>query len=232
VQVQVFQLALTVALVVAFQFAAARLRIGREAKRRWQHAITGHAFVVASYFLPIQACVPCLAVGAAGIWYLRFYRTDLFQKSFGPLLRPHETSGNRLPGAFYFLLGTALAAALFPIRTARYAVECLSICDPIAAYVGRSATARGRPWNAKVHESASLAGSAACFLSAWAIGHLYLAGNGGDGDGSEDPFSVRRAIFAGAAACCVSEAVPFGNDNLLIPLATGAAVHFASTSSR
>jgi dolichol kinase len=36
-----------------------------------------------------------------------------------------------------------------------------------------------------------------------------------------------RRITLGALACCVAEALPFGNDNLLIPIITAAAVHQA-----
>jgi dolichol kinase len=218
------QAALAFALVVAFQVAVAGLRVGQEARRRWQHAVTGHAFVLASYVLPLEVCVPCLVLGAVGILYLRFFRTDLFLETFGPLLRAHEKLGQQLPGAFYFVVGTALAAALFPLGTARYAVECLSIADPVAAWAGQSATARGV--NVRIRgSSATLAGSVACFVTAWVIGCLYLA-NDKDHD---DPSRTHWKIIAGAAACCVSEAAPFGNDNLLIPLATGAAVRLASS---
>lgn len=222
----VLQAALTFVLLLAFQLAVASIGIGREAKRRWQHAVTGHAFVLASYVLPLWICLPCLALGAAGLVYMRFCRTELFMKSFGPLLREHEKQGHQLPGALYFVVGTALAAALFPIGTARYAVECLSIADPVAAWAGQSASALGINFRIR-GSSATLAGSVACFVTAWIIGYLYLA-NEEDWNGDE-PSRTRWRIVAGAAACCVSEAVPFGNDNLLIPLATGAAAHLVSS---
>jgi len=41
-----------------------------------------------------------------------------------------------LPGAFYFLLGTALSTLLFPTVTARTSLLILSIADPMAGLVG------------------------------------------------------------------------------------------------
>ena len=204
-------------LLVGFQVAVSRLAaFSQEAKRRWQHAVTGHAFVVASYLLPIAVCIPCLYLAAAGILYLRFFHQDLFLRSFGPLLRPHEKEDGQLPGAFYFVLGTALTASLFPINTARYALECLSIADPVAAWVGRSVP------SFRIHQTASFAGTLACFVTAWLIGYLYLA----TGSESTDEPSLGMITW-GALACSVAEASPVGNDNLLIPIATAAAVMVA-----
>ena len=155
-------------LVVAFQIAAARLNLQREAKRRWQHAVTGHALVQISYYLPVPFCIAALVGASAGIWYLRKFQSDAYLKHFGPLLRPHELEEGHLPGAFYFLLGTAATVALFPIQTARYAVECLSLADPIAAWAGQSVS------SPKLTKSASLAGCSACFVTAWCIGYCML----------------------------------------------------------
>jgi dolichol kinase len=206
-------------LLVGFQVAVSRLAaFSQEATRRWQHAVTGHAFVVVSYLIPIAVCIPLLYLVAAGILYLRVFHQDLFLRSFGPLLRPREKQAGQLPGAFYFVLGTALTASLFPINAARYALECLSIADPVAAWVGRSVP------SFRIHESASVAGSVACFVTAWVIGYLYLA----TGSAEDAPLGI---ITWGALACCLAEASPVGNDNLLIPIATAAAVVVASSSS-
>jgi dolichol kinase len=203
-----------VVVIVAFQVAVARFSLEQEAKRRWQHAITGHALVQISYLLPIHISIAALVVGAAGIAYVRHFKSDLYLKAFGPLLRPDELEDGRLPGAYYFLVGTALAATLFPMNTARYAVECLAFADPIAAWAGRSIP------SPNIHKSASLCGCLACFATAWIIGWIMIKE---DVDTSADMFR----ITLGAFACCVAEALPFGNDNLLIPLITAAAVHQA-----
>lgn len=199
-----------VVLIVAFQVAIARFSLEQEAKRRCQHAITGHALVQISYLLPIHLSVAALVVGAAGIAYMRHFKSDLYIQHFGPLLRPDELEDGRLPGAFYFLVGCTLAVSLFPMNTARYAVECLAWADPVAAWAGRSIP------SPKFHKSASLAGCLACFATAWIIGWIMIR--------DDETTADMRRITLGALACCVAEALPFGNDNLLIPLITAAAV--------
>lgn len=198
-----------VILVAAFQVAAARLNLQREAKRRWQHAVTGHALVQISYYLPVPVCFVALVAASAAIWYLRHYQSDTYLQHFGPLLRPHELEegGRCLPGAFYFLLGTALTVALFPVQTARHAVECLSLADPIAAWAGQAISSH------KLTQSASLSGCTACFVSAWCIGYVML----------DSSFSL-LCITVSAMACCLAEALPIGNDNLTIPIITAFAV--------
>ena len=131
-------------------------------------------------------------------------------KLLGPLLRPAELEGRRLPGAFYFLVGTGTVFAFFPLDTARYAVECLALADPFAAFVGQSLLLRSR----MITKSASVAGSAACFVMALLVGVAFLQ-NGG----------VLR-ITMGALACTFGEAVSCGlDDNLTIPVVTALAAH-------
>lgn len=215
------QVAGTCIALVGFQLAVARLNLNRETKRRWQHGLTGRALVLVSYVLPLRVAIPALCAGAAGIAYLRWCQPRAFVQHFGPLLRPYEARGRwALPGAFYFLIGTALTAALFPLSTARYAVDCLSVADPVAAWVGQSYPSR------KVHASASVAGCASCFVTAWAIGALYfLPVLNVHSLQSPALWMVGGRISAGALACTIAEALPLGNDNLQIPLATAAAVH-------
>jgi len=247
-----------IALVVAFQVVVARQgpkqqqqqdihlhRHYRERKRRWQHAITGHVFVLISYVLPLRVCVMALLAGAAGVYYLRAQRPTLYLDLFGPLLRPEEmeetpsstsstSSGEddggakrgggsvvavgRLPGAFYFLLGTAATAAAFPAGVGRYAVECLALADPVAAYAGRAFR------SPRLNSSSSAAGSAACFVAAWIVGYFYLSDTFADDGGGDSGTIPWGKITVGALACTVAEAVPVVNDNLQIPLVTAGAV--------
>jgi dolichol kinase len=202
-----------IGLVVVFQVAAAKLNLQREAKRRWQHAVTGHALVQISYYLPVPWCVAALLAASSALWFVRTYHSDLYLQNFGPLLRPSELKEHCLPGAFYFLMGAAITAALFPITSARYAVECLSIADPMAAWVGQSIE------SPKVTASASVIGCIACFLVAWGIGYVML----NDSDTDVHIF----IITAGALVCSFAEALPIGNDNLTIPIATAFAVEIA-----
>jgi dolichol kinase len=204
------------ALVLAFQIAVARLALGKEAKRRWQHALTGHALVQISYFLPLQLSLLALLAGCLAIAYVRLYQADLYVRLFGPLLRPAElpTSDGRLtlPGAFYFLGGAFLTALLFPLPVARYAVECLALADPVASWVGRSVGPSA--YNPRLHASATMAGCLGSFCVAFCLGMLV--------------WQQWRVSLVGALVCSAAEANPWVNDNLAIPLATAAAVHWCN----
>jgi len=211
--VGVQRVAFFIVLVTAFQVAVARFDLHQEARRRWQHALTGHALVQISYLLPVAASLAALLIGATGIYCIRHYRDDIYVKAFGPLLRQQELQEGHLPGAFYFLIGTAFTLALFPISDARYSVECLAWADPMAAWVGCSVA------SPKINQSASLAGCLACFVTAWGIGWIMLLLPKEDAAAADF-----GRVTLGALACCIAEALPFGNDNLLIPLLTAAAV--------
>lgn len=250
-----------IALVLAFQVAAARgSALHREAKRRWQHAVTGHALVVISYFLPPALCAVLLTAAAAGLWYVRHYCAEMYFRYFGPLLRPHELVGHSaaatergggsggggarssssssssdgtssravLPGAFWFLVGAAVTVLLVPMTTARYAVECLALADPAAAYIGQSV-----PSSRRLTKTATVAGSAACFVTACAVGGAFLLPQPSydatttataNADATTFSFSALVVVLAGAAACTAAEAAPFGNDNLTIPVVTALTV--------
>lgn len=195
-----------VALVVLLQFALAQLSLRTETKRRLQHALTGHALVQISYLIS-QTLAVCLLLLAAGVMYvLKTYYPTEFRRAFGPLLRRDELSGSQMPGAFYFLLGAAGAVLLADnIDTARYAVECLAIADPMASWVGTTVRSR------KINSNSSVAGSAACFAAAWCVGYLML---------TKDSYK----LSVGALACTIAEAMPYGNDNLNIPVITALAI--------
>ena len=206
-----------------------------EVKRRWQHALTGHALIVVSHLVPKNMCIAALAIASLVLYYLRIYQSFLFFRIFGPLLRPSErsTQSPTLPGAFYFLVGTAVTATVFPMTIARYAVECLSLADPMAAFVGQSIA------SPKLSRTASLSGTLACFGTAWMIGLWYLPSTttndstdttifGKTTDGSWTVPTTHDLIrmTVGAMACALAEALPLGNDNLTIPLVTAFAVQY------
>jgi len=207
------RVAVLFALIVGFQVLVSQVALEREAKRRWQHALTGHILVQASYFIPMDYGIVALLVGAAGMAYLRLVHPQKFMQSFGELLRPEEVEANgQLPGAFYFLIGTAMTSYWFDLPTARYAVECLAIADPMAAFLGKSIS------SPKIHSRASVAGCCGCFVSAFGIGYCML----------QDATIFQLAL--GALACTVAESLPYGNDNLTIPLVTATAISWAQSA--
>jgi dolichol kinase len=197
-------------LVVLFQVLMARVALEKETKRRLQHALTGHALVQISYVLPRNLAIGLLLLGAAGMYALQKYFPNQFRQTFGPLLRAQELSGDQLPGAFYFLLGTAVTVLLVEDWTvARYAVECLAIADPVASWIGSTVA------SPKINKGSSLSGCVACFLTAWCVGWLMLPTN------TNSAFTMT----IGALACTIAEALPYGNDNLNIPILTALVVH-------
>jgi len=207
----VIRIAVAFAALVAFQTAASALSLERETKRRLQHALTGYGLVVASDFFPLPVRVGGMLFGAAGIWFLAVFYRATFLQFFGELLRPTEIQqGGVLPGAFYFLLGTGLVWGLFRKDVANYALLCLSLADPIAALVGQAIR------SPKLTPSASVAGSAACFATAWMVGYLLLRPN----------YSL-WSISRGALFCTIAEAAAFStgiNDNFSIPIVTAFAI--------
>jgi dolichol kinase len=193
-------------LIVLLQVLMARVALQKETKRRLQHALTGHAMVQISYALPRNVAMVLLLLGAGGMFIFATFFSQEFRRVFGPLLRRQELSGAQLPGAFHFLLGTALTILLTDsMEIARYSVECLAIADPIASWIGSSIQ------SPKINQQTSIAGCVACFTAAWCVGFIML---------TKDSY----ILSIGALVCTVAEGLPYGNDNLNIPILTALAV--------
>jgi dolichol kinase len=217
---------LTVLLIV-FQIGIAQNKaLERETKRRFQHALTGHAMVQISYILPKYVCIVCLTIGAILIYTMRTYYPQSFYSAVGPLLRPSEMMNGTqsLPGAFYFVIGTTITLLLIDDMTiARYSIECLSIADPIASWIGSTI----RSPKLTKSGNTSMAGCIGCFIASWIIGYMMLDESIYSQqqqqqhvhDGSHQ-YNLFRTITIGALACTVAEGLPLGNDNLNIPVAT------------
>ncbi len=132
-----------------------------------------------------------------------------FQRWFGFMLRRTEHDG--LSGATWVLLAAVLTVWIYPKRIAIAVLFMLSVCDSLAALLGRR-FGGGLRFGEK-----SLVGSGAFFASALLITWWNL------------PHSPVLAIF-GAAVGTLVEALPLRlgrvevNDNLSIPLLTGAAL--------
>ena len=214
-QLQIGGLIGFILLIVVFQMMIAKSNdyVDASNKRRLQHAITGHALVQISYMLPYKICIAALCIGCIGFLIARTYFPIWFYTTFHSLLRSEEKSGKVLPGAFYFLIGTTISALLTTedkLYIARYAVECLAVADPIASYVGSKIS------SPQLCQGSTLSGCVACFITSLCVGYVMLLGCS---------WSV---LILGAVACTISEAIPFGNDNLNIPIATTVTVLLAT----
>ena len=205
-----------VILVVLFQLCIARVpSMPQETKRRWQHALTGHILVQSSYVLPKHIALILLLIASAAMVLWRTLFTKHFYQAFGPLLRPAEMEhgSQYMPGAFYFLLGTAATLWLVDGWTIpRYAVECLALADPMASWIGSSVK------SPKINAGTSLSGCIACFVTAMGVGYCML-----DLDPKNNNNNMQSLVL-GALACTVAEGLPFGNDNLNIPILTALVV--------
>lgn len=220
-------------LVLLFQYFVARApNVQKETKRRFQHALTGHALVQISYALPRSLSLALLLIGSIGMYLVKTFFFEAFLKAFGGLLRPKETSGEVLPGAFYFLVGTAVVVSglvTTDMVIARYSVECLALADPMASWIGSTvpspkftiATEGGT-------RTSSLSGCLACFGTALGVGLWMLrkvVAVDSDGTSESDSAATKHeftplTLVAGALACTIAEGLPFGNDNLNIPVIT------------
>ena len=187
-------------------------------QRRIQHAVTGLVFVAISYIIPPKPAGIMLLVADVALYALHRARLrsesaqEIYMKLFGALLRPHERTS--LPGAFYFILGTAASLA-FPINAARLSVLCLSLGDPVAAIVG---TTIGGP---KLIGGKSWSGTLACFAVCFVLGYGIMG------------FNPTCSTVAGL---CATFAELFSSiigidDNLLIPISTCLGLHFLSGAS-
>ncbi len=205
-------------LVVLFQYFVARASVQKETKRRFQHALTGHALVQISYVLPKSVSLLLLIIGSIGMYVAKTFFFETFLEAFGGLLRPKESSGEVLPGAFYFLVGTAIVVSGLvtnDMGIARYAVECLALADPMASYVGSTIPSPKFTLTKADGETrtSSLSGCMACFMTALGVGFWMIGGEN------------VTTLVAGAVACTIAEGLPFGNDNLNIPVITAFVVN-------
>ena len=145
----------------------------------------------------------------------------LFLRLFGPLLRKHESGGERkaLNGATYVLLSATLSVLLFPKIIMATSFSMLIVCDLASALVGRR---WGRhPFSAfgarGGRSRKTVEGTLAFFLSGLLVVALAPKAAGASGE---------YVLGSGAAAIgSAVEALSTGiDDNLTIPLAVGGAL--------
>ena len=184
---------------------------GVEIKRKIVHLAT--LIIPVGYGLTARETVLLFVIplflGLLGIDLLRHFHSGvalLFNKYFfGSVLREEEKP--TLMGSTYFLFSTILTVLLFPKPIAIMSLLILILSDTAAALVGKS-IGRIRILGK------TLEGSSAFFLTSLLSVWLY-------------PHSNRFSGTVAALGGTLTELLPMGvNDNLSIPLVTGAIMFF------
>uniref|UniRef100_K3X455 Dolichol kinase n=1 Tax=Globisporangium ultimum (strain ATCC 200006 / CBS 805.95 / DAOM BR144) TaxID=431595 RepID=K3X455_GLOUD len=215
------------------------LRTELHLQRKVQHTLTGLLFYAVSWVMPLDIAVIILliAVGVLyGVHQLRKSspRVDaLYVASFHGILRRDEASKTVLPGAFYFVLGTAIAAAVYPLPVARLAILCLGVGDPAASLMGtlynqhdkKNVIKSTKKKKQKSQSTKSWAGFVGALVASFAATFLAMSWSDTQKTPIEDKQVVVRtakALFAGTAAA-VAEAIDVAgwDDNLSLPLIVG-----------
>jgi acyl phosphate:glycerol-3-phosphate acyltransferase len=155
----------------------------------------------------VAITIAAIAVICFSLEWVRFRRPDFNHRIFGLLsffIRQEEKK--HFTGAFYYLVGTAITAALFTREIAVTAVLFLAFGDPAASLVGNR-WGRVRLWGK------SLEGDLACFAACFLVGTgLVYFQNDLDW----------RVILSGSLAAMIIQAIPLRiNDNITIPIGAG-----------
>lgn len=135
---------------------------------------------------------------------------EFFFRIFTPLLRRHEQKG-AVTGATYYLISALLCIFLFAKTLAIVCIFFMVLGDMAAALVGKM-------WGrTKLFGRKSLEGSTACFVVCTAIALVKL-----------NPVIA----IIGALVATIVELIPFPiDDNLTVPLISGAVMHFLMQST-
>ena len=176
------------------------------------HLIVGVASVLI-LFLPQKGVIA--ALGSALILALLFEAIRLrngranrwFMLRFHMLVREEEEG--KVAGHIYFLIGTLATALIFRREIAATAILFLAVGD-VAGVAAGSILGELRLWRGKTVE-----GAIACFVSCLMIGLVPISLYGMD----------FRKVVLGAAVATLAELAPIPpDDNLTIPLLSGAAM--------
>jgi dolichol kinase len=195
------------------------MKLQREIRRKVFHILAGMSIPVIYYVFMVldQAWVATwillaatLCILAVDVIRLRHqFVKIIFIDFFGPMMRRHEISA--LTGATYLMISSLVCILVFTDSVAIAAISYLVIGDSLAAVVGRSL---GRT---KFFEK-SFEGAGAGLAGCLAVGALIV------GLPHTDLGWLQMA--AGALTAIVVEMLPIPlDDNIRIPLASGAVMH-------
>mmetsp|Transcript_1684 Transcript_1684/g.2659 ORF Transcript_1684/g.2659 Transcript_1684/m.2659 type:complete len:235 (-) Transcript_1684:1523-2227(-) len=174
--------------------------------------------------LSARALTLTLAVCAACFYSVHLLRLQFpglnafLVKHYKNILRPDEARG-KLPGAFYFLLGTALSCAVFDTHIFHLAILFLSFGDPAAGLFG-TLLKRGNPGNSK-----SFGGSFAAFVAS-ALSTLVLELICCHGSEINHDLTLAKVSLLGGIIGALAERVNLLgiDDNFTLPLCAGLAM--------
>ncbi|HBE73904.1 MAG TPA: hypothetical protein DDW31_07470 [candidate division Zixibacteria bacterium] len=195
------------------------MTIQREIRRKAFHIMAGMSIPVIYYvFMVLERTwmatwilvAATLGILAVDIIRLRHqFVKIIFIDFFGPMMRRHEISA--LTGATYLMISSLVCVLVFSDGVAIAAVSYLVIGDSLAAVVGRSL---GRT---KFFEK-SFEGAGAGLLGCLAVGTLIVL--------LPETGLGYLQMAAGALTAIVVEMLPIPlDDNIRIPLASGAVMH-------
>jgi diacylglycerol kinase (CTP) len=181
--------------------------------RKLQHVLSGVSILfLLQHHIPDSSHAVFLLLFSSAFIPL-FYRLrtlsasfdSLFLSVFRPIMRKTET--HSLPGAFFFLVGCALALLTCPRGVAEVSIVCLSVGDPAASLAGLALGARSARGKKTLQGAAGCLAASAVALKAFGYVQDWPS-----------------ALLAGLAASAVELSSTFFfslDDNLTLPLATG-----------
>ena len=183
--------------------------------RRIFHLIAGSVLPLAALFAPQGAAVLAYAVLTAvslGLDLARFrigWLNQQFLRWLAPLLKGNE--GRRITGATYMVIAGLLAFSFFHTGAAVAAMLFLSLGDPVAGLVGRRM--KGPRLFGK-----SPGGTAAFIVVALAVVFVLVVSGA---------IEYHWGLLVGAVVAGLVELAPLPpDDNLTIPLISGAVMHY------
>jgi acyl phosphate:glycerol-3-phosphate acyltransferase len=192
-----------------------RIKAASPIYRQLFHLIAGSLVPVAGIFAPQEMTVIAfgvLALISLSLDLLRFQNSwlnRLYIRWLGPLLKKEED--HRITGATYMVIAGLVAFLFFDKTVAVSAMLFLSLGDPVASLVGR------RMPGPRLF--AKSPGGTAAFVGVSLLVTAALVGSG--------VFQYHWGLLAGAVVAGLVELTPIPlDDNLTIPLISGAVMHF------
>ena len=134
------------------------------------------------------------------------------------ILRKEEDS--KIHGTAWYLLGVCITLVVYPADVSVTAICYLAWCDPCASMFGRLLG----DMSGRLSSGKSYAGTVACIISAFAVTWGLFA-NAFAKDAPVDKLLVLSLVMGFTVGAVELVASHIANDNLLIPVSTGAVLY-------